>query len=41
MLALPPEDILIRNSFHMLSESEKEARRAEYKVRAARGSRTP
>lgn len=28
---MAPEDILIRNSFHMLSEVEKEARRAEYK----------
>jgi hypothetical protein len=28
---MAPEDILIRNSFHMLTESEKEARRAEYK----------
>ena len=28
---MAPEDILIRNSFHMLSESEKEARRNEYK----------
>ena len=28
---MAPEDILIRNSFHMLSETEKEARRAEYK----------
>ena len=28
---MAPEDILIRNSFHMLSENEKEARRNEYK----------
>ena len=28
---MAPEDILIRNSFHMLSEDEKQARRAEYK----------
>ena len=28
---MAPEDILIRNSFHMLSESEKESRRSEYK----------
>ncbi len=28
---MAPEDILIRNSFHMLSEGEKETRRAEYK----------
>jgi len=29
---MAPEDILIRNSFHMLSEPEKDARRAEYKA---------
>eukprot|EP00962_Isochrysis_galbana_P029626 scaffold9492_cov108-Isochrysis_galbana.AAC.8 len=29
---MAPEDILIRNSFHMLSEIEKNARRAEYKA---------
>ena len=28
---MAPEDILIRNSFHMLSEPEKQARRDEYK----------
>jgi uncharacterized surface protein with fasciclin (FAS1) repeats len=28
---MAPEDILIRNSFHMLTEAEKETRRAEYK----------
>ena len=28
---MAPEDILIRNSFHMLSEEEKQARRTEYK----------
>lgn len=28
---MAPEDILIRNSFHMLTEGEKDARRAEYK----------
>lgn len=29
---MAPEDILIRNSFHMLSETEKNARREEYKA---------
>ncbi len=29
---MAPGDILIRNSFHMLSEAEKEARRAEYRA---------
>ena len=28
---MAPEDILIRNSFHMLSEDEKQARRTECK----------
>ena len=32
-----PEDIIIRNSFHMLSDAEKNARRSEYKSSSADG----
>jgi hypothetical protein len=37
---MAPEDILIRNSFHMLSETEKNARRAEYKASSDGSSRS-
>ena len=37
---MAPDDILIRNSFHMLTEAEKDARRAEYKALSDGSSRS-